>query len=144
VIVGEDAYVDTSGSEAIEVPRVHPVVDAFPRPEVVACGDARFEVDDAGIRRNAFQLFERIAPDVRRRDTTRYSPVRFFSQLHVITRVPNVRLLDARRRWVRQDLIDAAPRHHVATQEQRHDIRFSVGRRAGSLLEKGVQLGTPR
>ena len=70
VVVGQDAAVDAGAREARQVGRVHPVVDALARCRVLAGGDGRLQVHDAGVRAQS-----PAAPPARRpTDSRRPSP----------------------------------------------------------------------
>ncbi len=94
-------------------------MNAFARPKVATMGHARFEIDDTGIGQHAIELPQGISPDVGWLHGPRDVAVRSFGELYVLPRVTYVRLLDARRIRVRQNLVNPSASHHVAADEQR-------------------------
>jgi hypothetical protein len=90
VIVRKSADVDASGDEAVDVLRVHPIMDALFRPEVTTPRHTRLQVDDPSVRGDAFQFLARVAANVFGRDRTRNRTVRFFTERDIIARVTNV------------------------------------------------------
>jgi hypothetical protein len=117
VVVGEHTAVDAGGGQAIDVGRVHPVVDALVDP-VAAAGHGRFQIDDAGVRLHARQLVQGVAPDVPGSHRTRDGPVALLRQTHIVHGVLHPRLVDGGIARVRQDLVDPPAGHHVAADEQ--------------------------
>jgi hypothetical protein len=97
---------------------MHPIVDAFARPEVVARGDARLQIDDPSVGRDSLQFCDCITPDVGWSDRTGNWSVCLFRQGDVIARIPDIRLLNSGRTWMRQDLVDTAASHHISAQEE--------------------------
>ena len=61
LVVGECAAVDPRRAEEREVPGMLAVVDALARG-VLARGDARFEVDDVGVRPDRVEHLQLIPP----------------------------------------------------------------------------------
>src|SRR5271165_1405215 len=125
VIVGENAAIHPSCSQAGYILGVHFVVDAL-RRVIPAPGDAGFEIDDPRLWCCAAQLVESIAPDIgkigRRRDRT----VHPFCQLDITPGGADVGLLETRIAGMRQDLVDAASDHHVAAKKQGEALRHRI------------------
>src|SRR5439155_10854570 len=107
----------SGGGEAADVGRMHPVIDALVDPVVAACHGS-FEVDDSGVGPSAGELVERVAPDVGVGYATWNRAVGALGEPHVVDRIAQVTLMDARLGWLSQNLIDSAARHHVAAKEQ--------------------------
>ena len=117
MIVRECAAIDRGGAQAVGVFGTHPVVDAL-RGVIGAAGDARFEIDDAGDRPHAIEFVQRRAPDVsgieRRAELDRWQ----LGKLHIVhCRLYIVFVKDGIAR-ILQHLVDAAPGHDVAAEEQ--------------------------
>ena len=88
------------------------------QPVPLAAGDARFQVDDARVNPGRRDLPKRVSPDILVVDPARNGTVAFLGNLHVTLSVQAVRLMKPRQTRRRQDLINPAPRHHVAAQEK--------------------------
>jgi hypothetical protein len=118
MVVGQYAAVDAGRGEAGHVSGVHAVMDAFAGPGILAGGDRSLQVDDAQVRPGTAQRIEGIAPDVGKVDRPADRAVCLLGQLHIAERRAHPGFEQARLSGVRQDLVDAAPGHEVAGQEQ--------------------------
>src|SRR5579875_2288894 len=112
VIVRQRAAIDAGRGQAGDVARVHLVVDAFGRV-IPTRGDAGFEIDDPRIRRQAPPLGERIAPDIGVIRRLRDRAVHALGERDVGPRRAHIGFAQGGIAGMREDLIDAAPEHHV-------------------------------
>ena len=64
VVVREAAAVDARHGDAVDVVRMHAVVDLLVAPVVLAGRDTRLEIDDAQIYAGTIEFCQRTAPDV--------------------------------------------------------------------------------
>src|ERR1700736_979565 len=117
MVVREAAAVDARRGDAVDVARMHAVVDFLVAPVVLAGSDARFEIDDAQIRAGTIEFRQRIAPDVIELHPPRDRAVDTLGEFHVGAGVPDIWLMQRGIVGMRQDLIDPAARHHVAAEE---------------------------
>jgi hypothetical protein len=131
MVVRQHAAVDAGRTDNGRVIRVHPVMDALARPEVIAGGDTGFQIDDAQVGGLAVQHPQCIAPDIFEVDRPGDGPVGFFRDLHVAERVFHVAFVDLRVARVRQHLVDPTAGHHVTCQEQRDGLSRGRWRSGG-------------
>lgn len=116
VIVAEHAAVGRGGFQAVGIFGAHAIIDAL-ACIVLAAGDARFEIDDAGIRLHASKLVERSAPDVVRINTPVDRAICALGKAHIIHRRLHIILVQIGLAEAWQDLVDVAAGHHVPAQE---------------------------
>jgi len=105
----------------VATPTVHddPIArDALFLPVAVADRDGRFQIDDARIRHDPLQLRQCIAPRVVESHGPLDRAIPALGQPDVVARIPNIGFVQPWIARMRQDLVDAAPGHHVAAQEQ--------------------------
>jgi len=124
MVVREAAAVDARRGDAVDVARMHAVVDLLVAPVVLAGSDARLEIDDAQIYAGTIEFCQRIAPDViglyRPWDLT----VETLGEFHVAAGVFDVGFMQRGIVGMRQDLIDPAARHYVAAEEKADPLRL--------------------
>ncbi len=124
MVVRQAAAVNTRHGDAVDVARMHVVVDLLAAPAVLAASDARLEIDDAQIYAGAIEFCQRIAPDVIGLYWPRDLPVDNLGEFHVAAGVFDVRFLQRGIVGMRQDLIDPAAYHHVAAEEKADPLRL--------------------
>src|SRR5690606_18727617 len=107
VIVREHAAVDPGDGQAIDVCRMHPIVNALTGPELIAGRDARLEIDDPNVRPLALELGERFSPDVLGSDASRYGAGRLLRELDIPAGVADEGLEQPRIARLSKHLIDA-------------------------------------
>ncbi len=144
MIVRERAAVDSRRGQARHVGGVHAVMDVLARPSVLSGGDGRFQIDNPRLRKHMLKFRQRIAPDVGEVDRPHDRPRDLFGDLHVAQRRSHVGLVEIWLARVREDLIDPAPGHDVATQEQRHVGRFRSRAFGGREHRLGPRVGFGR
>jgi len=76
--------------------------------------DAGFQVYDVQIRPAILEFGNRFAPRIPEVDGPRQRPVRVLGKRDVFVRRRNIRFVKRRLARPRQQLVDAAPGHHVA------------------------------
>ena len=81
VVVRQRAAIDSGRADTGRVVRVHPVVNALARPEIVAGGYTGLEIDDAQVRSLAVQFPQGIAPNIAKVDGLGNRPVDLFSNI---------------------------------------------------------------
>lgn len=118
MIVGQYATIDPGSGEAGGVGRMHPVVDAFVGPVIVAGGDRRFKVDHADIKPGAIEFGEGFAPDIGIIDGLPDGAVEPFRQFDVNLRVSDIGLVDLGIAGLRQNLVYASSGHDIAAQKE--------------------------
>ena len=118
VVVRQHAAVDVRRREHRHVLRVHAVVDLLGHG-VVARGDARLQVDDARVRPLPREHLERRPPHVAVLRGPRDRAVGLLGEGDVVERGGDVRLVQPRPGGAGEDLVHAAPRHHVPAEEER-------------------------
>ena len=99
-------------------------MDLLVAPVVLTGSDARLEIDDAQIYAGAIEFCQRIAPDVIGLYWPRDLTVDNLGEFHVAAGVFDVGFLQRGIVGMRQDLIDPAARHHVATEEKADRLRL--------------------
>src|SRR5215510_15511513 len=101
---------------------MHAVEHRFAAPEVIALGDGCLKVDDPHVRTGGVHHYERVPPDV----VEAYRPwdraVSDLGEMRVFARVADIRLVQRRVAGMRQDLINAPSRHHIATEEHAYGL----------------------
>src|SRR6202030_686742 len=117
------AAVDARRGDAVDVARMHAVVDLPVAPVVLAGSDASLEIDDAQIHAGTIQFRQRIAPDVIELHRPRDRAVDTLGAFHVGAGVADVGFVQPGIVGMRQDLIDPAARHHVAAEEKADRVR---------------------
>ena len=115
VIVGEDTAIEVGDRQARNIRRVHSIVDALAGPRIPTYRDGGFEIDDPCVRSCAVELRQRVAPDVREIDWPWDRTGRALRQCDIVVRRMHVALKKTRVAGMRQDLIDTAARHDIAT-----------------------------
>ena len=113
MVVRQHAAVDRRSAQAVRVLGAHPVIYGF-REEILAAGDARFEIDDAGVRPHAVQLVEGRAPDIRGPDGPWNRAIRLLRKAHIVHCRACVVLVQRGVAWMRQHLIDAPAGHDIS------------------------------
>jgi hypothetical protein len=124
MVVREAATVDARRGYAVDVARMHAVVDLLFAPVVLAGSDARLEIDDAQIHAGTIEFCQRIAPDVIELHRGRDRAVDTLGAFHVGAGVTDVWFVQRGIGRMRQDLIDSAARHHVAAEEKTDQVRL--------------------
>src|SRR5258707_8771378 len=109
MVVREAATVDARRGYAVDVARMHAVVDFLVAPVVLAGSDARLEIDDAQIHADTIEFRQRIAPDVIELHRPRDRAVDPLGAFHVGAGVTDVWFGAT---WDRQDVAapDPSPR----------------------------------
>jgi hypothetical protein len=97
--------------------RVQAVVNALGGGPA-ARGDGAFQVDQPQVGALPGQDLQRHAPHVGEVHRARHPAVALLGQAHVVAGVVHPGFVQARVAGMRQDLVDAARRHHVAGEEQ--------------------------
>src|SRR5262249_5030692 len=101
---------------------MHAVEHRLTAPEVIALGDGCLKVDDPHVRPGGVHLYERVSPDV----VEAYRPwdraVSDLGELRVFPRVADIRFIQRRVAGMRQDLINAPSRHHIATEKHAYGV----------------------
>jgi hypothetical protein len=113
MIVGQDTAIDLRRAQAGRVGGMHAIVDALVRPVRAAC-HRRFQIDDAQRRLPLLPRGQRGAPDIVETDRLRHGAVDSRGQLHITQRGMHAGLMQDGIAGMRQDLVDAAPGHHIA------------------------------
>jgi hypothetical protein len=103
---------------AVDVARMHAVVDFLVAPVVLAGSDAHLEIDDAQIHAGTIEFRQRIAPDVIELHRPRDRTVDTLGAFHVGAGVTDVWFVQRGIGGMSQDLIDPPARHHVAAEEK--------------------------
>ena len=124
MVVREAAAVDARRGDAVDVARMHAVVDLLVAPVVLAGSDARLEIDDAQIHAGTIEFRQRIAPDVIELHRPRDRSVDPLGEFHVGAGLADVGFVQPGIVGMRQDLIDPAARHHVAAEEKADRVRL--------------------
>ena len=109
VVVGECTAIHAGRRQAADIGGVHAGVDAL-GPVPVADRDGRFQVNDARIGHDPFQLRQCIAPRVVECHGPLDRAIPVLGQPDVVARVPNIGFVQPWIARMRQDLVDAATR----------------------------------
>ncbi len=132
MVVRQRAAIDAGYREHRQVGRMHPVIHRL-RPEISAGGGAGLEIDDARGRRGRAQDRQCVAPDVVEADVAADRTVRALGQAHVCLGGAHVGFPQQRIDRVRQDLVNAASEHDIATEKQPDAAEARPGRTAACL-----------
>ena len=124
MIVREAAAVDACAGDAVDVARMHAVVDLLVAPVVLAGSDARLEIDDAQIHAGTIEFRQRIAPNVIELHRPPDRAVDTLGEFYVGAGVADTGFAQRGIVGMRQDLIDPAARHHVAAEEKADRVRL--------------------
>ena len=137
MIVGQHADIDVGGRENGDIIRVHPVVDAL----VLRGGrrrDRRLQIDDTQVRRSPVDFLQRLPPEIVERDRPPDRSVSRRGEVDVVLRRLGICLVERRVRRMGKDLVDTAPQHDVAGQQQRNFTAF--GHRRSPSTEPALAL----
>ena len=126
MVVRQRATADADSGEAIDVLRMHPVVNCFSGPVRLRRGDGRFQIHDPQIDAGIFQFLNRVTPNVVEAHRPRDRAVRILGKADIFARVANVWFVQGRIHRVRQRLVDAAPCHHIAGEKQAQRLKLGV------------------
>jgi len=124
MIVREAAAVDVRRGDAVDVARMHAVMNLLAAPVVLAGSDACLKIDDAQIHAGTIEFGQRIAPYVIGRHRPRDRAVHTLSQCQVEARFVDTGFVQRGIVWMSQGLIDPAARHHVAAEEKPNRLRL--------------------
>jgi hypothetical protein len=91
-------------------------MDFFSAPKVIACGNARFQIDNAQIRSYVIPRQQGVTPDVCRIDWLQYPAIRRFGKLDVPSGILYIRLVQKWITWTVQYLVDTSSSHDIAAQ----------------------------
>jgi hypothetical protein len=108
---------DPSRLEARDVRGVHPVVDPLVHV-LVTLSDRRFEIDDPCCGSHLRKFTQCVAPDVGEFDRPRQGARGPLGEFHISLRALHVGLEDAGPSRIREHLVDAPARHHVAAKKE--------------------------
>jgi hypothetical protein len=98
---------------------MHAVMDAL-GPWLVVAGDAGFQIDDAQLRLVRNECAECISPHVIKTRRHRNRGAATSRKFKVIARIAHLGFVQNGIGRMRKDLVDAAPEHDIAAQEQAH------------------------
>ena len=115
-------------------------MDLFIAPVFVTGRDGGLEVDDPDRRRDLIEHGQCLAPDGVETDRTQDLSALPFGKSDVVSCVHDRGLVQRRIAGIRQDLIDAATRHHVSAQKQRR-VAGVLGR--GAIIQKPAPIRVP-
>ena len=110
-----------SSGQTANILRMHAIMNSFAGPWRFSRGDGGLQVYDSKVDLCSLQFLQSITPDIINSQWTPYGSVRFLGKMDILTRVAHIRFVQNRINGMRQRLINAAPRHHVAAEKKAHD-----------------------
>ena len=93
VIIGERAVINPGFGETGHILRMHLVVDALTRPVVTTRGNARFQVNQAQVRRHTPPFLQRLSPQCVTLKRLLNRTIGGFGETDISPGVPDIRLV---------------------------------------------------